>query len=71
MNETKPDYTGITPPRQMIVYPYPPVIEIDGELYETLDYMTLVKLVYTLRNRVNELENANNIYFGFNDGGKK
>lgn len=47
-------------PKQMIVYPYPPTLEIDGVLYETLDYITLVKLVYDLRNRVNELEERMN-----------
>jgi len=30
----------------------------DGSWFETLDYVTLVKLVYSLRDRVNELENG-------------
>ena len=49
MTETKPEY--------IITYPYPPIIQMpDGSYCETLDYPTLVKLVYSLRDRVNKLE---------------
>ena len=62
MTETKPEYlvpVQGTKLHQIITYPYPPIIQMDDGTYcETLDYPTLVKLVYELRNRVNELEKS-------------
>ena len=49
MTETKPEY--------IVTYPYPPIIQMpDGSYYEMPDPYTLVKLVYSLRDRVNKLE---------------
>lgn len=42
----------------IVSHPLPPYVVLEGEMYETLDYPTLVKLVYELRNRVNELEKS-------------
>ena len=42
----------------IVSHPLPPYVVLEGEMYETLDYPTLVKLVYDLRNRVHELENG-------------
>lgn len=51
MSETKPDY--------VVTYPYPPMVQMeDGSWYEMPEPITLVKLVYDLRNRVHELENG-------------
>jgi hypothetical protein len=54
------DNAGYIPPKQVIVFPYPPIIEINGQLFETLDYMTLIKLVYSMRERINALEALRN-----------
>ena len=49
MTETKPKY--------IVTYPYAPLVLMDtGEFYEMPDMYTLVKLVYSLRDRVNKLE---------------
>lgn len=41
----------------IITYPYPPMVQMDdGTWCETLDYTSLVKLVYSLRDRIIELE---------------
>lgn len=46
-------------PDTIITYPYPPMVQMEnGEWYEMPDPVTLVKLVYELRNRVNELEKS-------------
>lgn len=52
-------YTEAVPKTVYVTYPYPPLVQMEnGEWCETLDYPTLVKLVYDLRNRVNELEKS-------------
>jgi len=43
--------------KQIITYPYPPMVQLEnGDWYEMPDPVTLVKMVYDLRNRVVELE---------------
>ena len=60
MTETKPEYlvpVQGTKLHQVVTYPYAPFVLMDtGEFYEMPDPYTLVKLVYTLRDRVNKLE---------------
>jgi hypothetical protein len=42
---------------QQIIYPYPPFLLMDnGDYIEMPDILTLVKMVYDLRKRVEELE---------------
>lgn len=70
MSETAPDYvadypydhpfTG-KPQKQVITYPYPPFVVMDnGDYYEMPDPVTLVKMVYDLKKRVDELEGGKN-----------
>jgi hypothetical protein len=70
MSETKPEYPqkrvwpqepeyhdAVSRPRQIITYPYPPFLLMeDGTYFEMPDIMTLVKMVYDLRRRVETLE---------------
>ncbi|MDD4906313.1 MAG: hypothetical protein PHD39_09180 [Methylobacter tundripaludum] len=63
MTETKPEYykpIPVIPARlipQQVIYPYPPFLLMDnGDYIEMPDILTLVKMVYDLRKRVEELE---------------
>jgi hypothetical protein len=58
MTETKPEYVTPTSRQQVqVIYPYPPFLLMpDGTYIEMPDILTLVKMVYDLRKRVEELE---------------
>ena len=52
MTETKPEYRT-----RQVIYPYPPFLQMDnGDYFEMPDILTLVKMVYDLRKRVEVLE---------------
>jgi hypothetical protein len=58
MSEPKPEYLLPTIKQQIqVIYPYPPFLLMpDGTYFEMPDILTLVKMVYDLRKRVEELE---------------
>lgn len=58
MSEIKPRYLKPTFTQQIqVIYPYPPFLLMDnGDYFEMPDILTLVKMVYDLRKRVEELE---------------
>jgi len=54
-NFIQPIYRTTIP--QQVIYPYPPFLLMDnGDYIEMPDILTLVKMVYDLRKRVEELE---------------
>lgn len=53
MSEVKPEYA--------VTYPYPPFVVMEnGDYYEMPDIVTLVKMVYDLKKRVDALEGKKN-----------
>ena len=43
--------------KQIITYPYPPMVQLEnGDWYEMPDPVTLVKMVYQLRNELREVK---------------